>query len=166
MEHDRDAVGFGGAIDDFEFFDAVNVVVRVEELVRRMNFDHADAEAEDVLDIGENVFGVAGMDGAAGDEAAGIGFDVVCDELIDGRAEAHDFRGNVVDEGGALDSATIEVFEEGAGGAGIGFDLGEVGTLRLHEREGGGGKHFVGLDVNVAVGDQGRSRFSVLRSQD
>ena len=28
MEHDRDFVGFGGAVDDFEFFDAVQIIVR------------------------------------------------------------------------------------------------------------------------------------------
>ena len=51
--------------------------------MRRVNFDHAQAEAQDMLDIGHDVRGVPRMQAATGDQALGIMFRIVGDKLID-----------------------------------------------------------------------------------
>jgi hypothetical protein len=43
MEHDGCSVGLGGAVDDFEFFHAVQIIVGEKQLVWRVNLDHAQA---------------------------------------------------------------------------------------------------------------------------
>src|SRR5205085_6591309 len=83
VEHDWDSVGFGGAIDDFKFSDSVQVVVGIEKLVRRMDFDHANLQAQKLLYIGLDVCRVTRVQAAAGNQALGIFFHVVGDELID-----------------------------------------------------------------------------------
>ena len=51
--------------------------------MRRVDLDHANAEAKDVLDIRHDVGGVPRMQAATGDQAFGIVLRVVGDELID-----------------------------------------------------------------------------------
>ena len=55
VEHDGHSVSFRGAINDLELFHASKVIVRKEQLVRGMDLDHANAELQDLLDIGEDV---------------------------------------------------------------------------------------------------------------
>src|SRR5437660_6721505 len=121
--------------------------------MRRMNLDHAKAEAQNVLDIRHDVGGVPRMQAAAGDQALGIVLRVVGDELIDGGSKAHHLRGNVVDQSSAVNAATVQIFKEGFGRAAILGDLIEVGALALHQFKGMRLDEFERLDVEVAVGD-------------
>ena len=61
VKHYRDTVGLGGAVDDLQLFDAVQVVVGKEQLMRRVNLDEPDTEPHDVLHIRQNIGGVARM---------------------------------------------------------------------------------------------------------
>ena len=112
VKHDGHAIGFGGAVDDFQFLYAVQIVVGKQQLVRRVDLDHLNAEPQDLLHIGENVGSVPRMQAAAGKQARRIFLHIVGDELIHAAGEADHFRGNVVDEHGAIDAARVEKLEE------------------------------------------------------
>ena len=58
VEHDRNSIGLGGPVDDFEFGHAILVVVGKQKLVGRVNLDHADLKPQNVLDIGQNILAV------------------------------------------------------------------------------------------------------------
>ena len=74
-----------------------------------MNLDHPNAEAKQLLHVGHDIGGVPRMQAAAGEQALGILFHVVGDELIHAGGEADDFGGNVVDQHGAIDAGFVEM---------------------------------------------------------
>src|SRR5437016_1757318 len=95
------------------------------------------------------------MQAAAGEQALGIFFYVVGDELVDFAAEADYLRCDVVDEGGALDSGGVEMFQECIGGAGEFYDL--IGDGRAIENRidsfHQGGRGIYGRDGHAKIFD-------------
>src|SRR5208282_803956 len=68
VEHNWDSVCLGGPIDHFQFLHPVQIVVGKQKLVGRVNLDHADAEPQNLLDVGQNVLAVTGVQTAAGNQ--------------------------------------------------------------------------------------------------
>ena len=130
-----------------------------------MDLDHAKAETQDVLDIRHDVSGVPRMQAAARDQALGIVLRVVSNKLIDRRRKAHHLGRNVVDQCSTVNAATIQILQEGFGRAAIFDDLIEIGALALDHFQRMRLDEFHWLDVDVAVGDQNSSQFSVVSSQ-
>ena len=93
------------------------------------------------------------MQAAAGQQALGIFFHIVGDELVHSAGKSDHFRGNVVDEHGPIDAARVEELEKGLGRAAEFDDLVEVWPLLLHQFQRVGLEHLHRLDVDVAVGD-------------
>src|SRR5690242_15647094 len=93
------------------------VVVGIEQLVGRMNFNQTNAQAHDLLHVSKNIGRVARMQAAAGDQPARVGLDVLSDEIVHAGCEADNLRGDVVDEHGTINAAVVKVFQEGLGGA-------------------------------------------------
>ena len=153
VKHDGDAIGLSGAIDDFEFVHAAEVIVRKKQLMRGMDLDHSNAEAEKLLDIGHDVRSVARMQAAAGDQPLRIFLGVVGDELIDTTREADDFGRDVVDEHRAIDAGFVEVLKKGLRRAAEFDDLIVIRALLLHQFKCFGLEHLDRLDMDVAVGD-------------
>src|SRR5205823_13324836 len=104
------AVGLGGTIDDLQFFDPVLIVIGKKQLVRRMNFNQANAEADNLLHICQNIVGMPRMQAAAGDEPLGIFLNVVGNECVDLGGEADDLRRHIINEYGAIDAALVQIF--------------------------------------------------------
>src|SRR5262249_24483838 len=100
MKHDWDAVAFGCAVDDLEFFNPSEVVVGIEELVRRVNLYHTDAQPYKLLHVRHDVCRVPRLEAAAGKQAFRVFLHVVRDELIHARCEADHFRCYVIDKHG------------------------------------------------------------------
>src|SRR5580698_5601791 len=121
--------------------------------MRRMNLDHAQAEAKNLLDIGHDVGSVPRVQTSAGEQAFGIVLRVIGDELIDGGGEADHLRRNIIDEHGAVDSAAVEVLQKRLRGAAIVGDLIEVVPLCRDQCERLRLEEFYGLDMDMTVGD-------------
>ena len=51
----EDAVGLGGAIDGFQFLDAVQVIIGIEKLVRWMDLDHANFQPQNLIKVSLDV---------------------------------------------------------------------------------------------------------------
>src|SRR5262249_29763536 len=149
--------------DDLQLFDAVQVIVGIEQLVWRMNLNHPDPQADDLLHVCQNVRRVPWMHAAARDQAPGILLNVVRHESVDLGCEAHDLGSNVVDEHGTLDPNRIQMLEKGLGRAAEFDHLLEIGLLLSKSLERPGLEHLHGLNVDMTVGDQ--EQFSVLGSQ-
>ena len=98
-----------------------------------MDLDHAKAEAQNVLDIRQDVGGVPRMQAATRDQSFWIVFRVVGDELIDRGCQADHFRSYVVDQGSAVNAATVQILQEGFGRAAIFNNLIEIGALALQQ---------------------------------
>ena len=158
VNHDGEAVVLGALVDFAEFGVAVEIGVRSEGLVGRVDFYGADAEFGDAVDFGAGVGDGAGVDAAECDEPEGIGFGEVGDPVVDGGGEADDFGGDVVDEAGALGVDGVEIFEEGVRVVTKTFDFFEVGAAAGDEFEWARFHHFVGHDVDVEVDDGGHWR--------
>src|ERR1700730_14885757 len=133
--------------------------------MRRVNLDHAEAEAQDVLDVRHNVGGVPRMQAATGDQSLGIVLRVVGDELIDRGRKPEHLRRNVVDQCGTVNAATVQILEEGLGRAAIFVNLIEIGALALDQFQRMRLDEFNRLDVDMAVSNQNSSQFSVVSSQ-
>jgi hypothetical protein len=82
VEHDRDGIRLGRPVEDFQLLHPLQIIVREEELVRGMDLDHAQAEANDLLDVGHHILGVLGMQAATGDEPLGIGAGILGRDLV------------------------------------------------------------------------------------
>lgn len=52
------------------------------------------------------------MEAATGNQALGIVPGIVGDELVDFGTESDDFGSDVVDQGGAIDAAAVEIVKE------------------------------------------------------
>ena len=105
MKHHRNAVGFGSAVDDFQFLDSVEIVVRKQQLMRRGDLDHANAKPQNVLNISHDVGGMPGMEAAAGDQPLGIVFNIIAYKLVDLGGQADDLGCHVVNQDSAVNSA-------------------------------------------------------------
>ena len=154
MKHHRDSVGLGRTVDDFQFFYAVQIIIGEEKLMGRVDLDHANVKAQDLLDIGENILALSGMQAATRDQTFRIFLDVIGDPLIDGIAETDDFRRNVVDEHATIDAHNIHVLEKCLGRAAVLGDLFEILPLAPHQLHGVRAEHLDRSDMDVAVGDQ------------
>src|SRR5208282_71378 len=124
--------------------------------MRGMDLDHANAKAQDVLNIGHDVGGMPWMQAATGDQALGIVLGVIGDELVDRGCKADHFRRNVIDQGSAVNAATVQISEESLGRAAIFDNLIEIGALALHQFKRVRLEQVNGPDVDMAVGDQGQ----------
>ena len=80
---------------------------------------------------------------------------IVGNELVDFGTESDDFGSDVVDEGGTIDSAAIEIIEESLRRAAVFFDVVKVGAIALDQFERLRLEAGDRIDMNVAVGDQG-----------
>jgi hypothetical protein len=154
VKHDRNAIGLGRAVNDFKFLHPAEVIIGIEKLVRRMNFDHADPKPQQLLDIGKYVVRVSRVETPARHQALGIFFRIVGDKLVDLSGEPDDLGSHVVDEDGSVNSALVEVLQKSFGRAAEFGDLIEVATLLLHQLQRVRLEKFQGLNVNVAVGNQ------------
>jgi hypothetical protein len=97
-----------------------------------------------------------GMQPTAGDQASGIVFSVVGDELIHAGGEADHFRGDIVDQHCPVDSGGVHVPEKGFGRIAELRDLVEVCPVLFQQLQSGVMKHAERLDMDVTIGDQGR----------
>src|SRR5208282_1709007 len=163
VEHDGDSVGLGGAIDHFQFSYPIQIVVGKQKLVRRMKFDHTDVEPQNLLNIGQNVLAVAGVQAAAGDQTPGVFLDVIGDPLIDRSGKADDFGRDVVDEHAAINARGIHVFQERLRRAAKFDDLLEIRPLSPDQLQSLRTEHIHRRNVDVAVGDHVRRQ---LRSRE
>jgi hypothetical protein len=98
---------------------------------------------------------VARVKASTGNQTPGIVLGIVGNKLVDFGTEADDFGSNVVDQGGAIDAAVVEVIEEGPRRAAILLDLVQIGAVALDQFERLRLEAGDRIDVNVAVGDQG-----------
>ena len=121
----------------------------------RMDFDHADLQPQDLLDVRHDVGRVPGMKSATGDQAAGIGFGVIGHPLVDFRTEANHFRRDVIDQDGAPNPGRIQILQKRLGRLTELDDLVEVGPLVFYERQRLRLEHLQRLNVDVAVRDHG-----------
>ena len=103
---------FCRAIDDFEFFHPVVVIIGKQELVGRMNLDHPNAHAQDGIHVSLHVGTMARMHSATRNKPLRIFLAIIDRPLIDFAGQAHDLRSNIVNEHGPVHSNRIEVFEQ------------------------------------------------------
>src|SRR5262249_59615714 len=114
VKHHGNSIRLGSAINDFQFLNAAEVVIGVEQLVGRMNFDHANPESENLLYVGQDIGRVPRVQTTAGDQSSGTLLHVVGDELIDTRSEADYLGSNIVNEHGTIDARFIQMFQKSA----------------------------------------------------
>src|SRR5690242_6025738 len=112
MHHDRNRILFSNTVNRLKLFHPIEVIDGIEQLVRGVNFDHADPQPQDVFHIGTHVLTVARMDASAWNQPLWILFNVVGDELIDLGVEANHLGSNVVDENGSIDSDLVEMIQK------------------------------------------------------
>jgi hypothetical protein len=165
VEHHRDAVGLGGAVNDLQFFHAAQVVVGIKQLMRRMDLNQPDPEPHQVLDIGHDVRGVPWMQRPARDQPPPIFLHVIGDELVHAGRESDHLRRHVVDEHRAIDPRLVQVMKEGARRPAELLDLRELRPLGLHQAQRLRLEHLQRLNVDVAVGDQNRLQAAGFRLQ-
>ena len=153
VHHDWNSIGFCSAIDDLQLLNAVEIVVWIQQLMRRMNLDQPDSKPHDLLHVGENVLGVTGMQAAAGNQPLRVRFHIGRDPLVDRRRKPNHFGGNVVDEHRAIDADLVHVVEKCARRFAVVLDLLEALARLLHQRQSLRLEQLHRRDVNVAVGD-------------
>ena len=90
---------------------------------------------------------------ATRDQPLGICFAVIDRPLIHLAGKPHDLRRNVVDEYSPLHSGGVEILEQCFGRFAIFEDIVEAASGFGHDLDRTGLEQFVGLDVDVAVGD-------------
>ena len=110
MDHHRNPIRLRRAVENFQFLHAVQVVIGVEQLVRRVNLNEPNAKADDLLHIRQHVLRVARMNRSAGQQTLGVFLDVVDDPGVDFGSVAGDVGIDVIDEDGAIDADAIEMF--------------------------------------------------------
>src|ERR1035438_2935090 len=157
MEHDRNAIGFRGAVNDFQLFDAAQIVVGKQQLVRGVNLNHADLQPQNLLHVRHDVVGVAGMEAAARDKPLGIFLCIVGNKLIDLGSKANYVGRKIVDESGAIHAGGVQIFEKGLGGFAVLLDLLKMRPLPPDQLQVGRLDHLHRMNMNVAVSDQGLS---------
>src|SRR6185437_617227 len=113
MNHYGHAVGLGAFVHSGERAEAVAISVGREELVRRMNFEAANAEMREAVDFGAGIGNVFWVNGAEGQKARRFGGTVGGDPVVHFGRKADDVGADVVDEAGALDACFVEKIEEG-----------------------------------------------------
>src|SRR5439155_1380057 len=133
MKHNRNSVGLCSAVDDLELLNAVEVVVGIEQLVRRVNLDHADIQAQKLVHIRLDIRSVARMQAATGEQALGVFLHIISDELVYTVGKANDLGRDIVDEGSAFDSRCVKMFKEGFGRTAEFNDLIVIRPLAFHQ---------------------------------
>ena len=103
VEHHRHAALLALAIDLRELPQLAAIGVRREELVRRMDLDHADAEVEHAADLVAHVDLVQRIHRADRQQPVAMIAREVRDPVVDLAREAHHVRRHVVDAAGPLD---------------------------------------------------------------
>ena len=132
MEHDRNPIGFGDTVNDLKFLDAVEIVIGIKQLVRRMNFDHADLESQKLIQIGFDIGGVPRVEAAAREQTLRIFLHIISDELVYSSGKADHLGRDVIDEGSAVYPGCVEMFQESFGRPAEFFDLIEIRALPFH----------------------------------
>ena len=107
MEHHGNAVCLGCPINDLQLFHAVQIIVRKEQLMRRMNLNHSDLEPQNLFHVGHDVWGVPRMKPTTGYEAPGIRPGILCHPLIHSITESNYFRRDIVDQHCSADPGGI-----------------------------------------------------------
>src|SRR5262245_16277759 len=112
MEHDGNAVSFGGAVNHLQLFHAVQVVVGEKQLVWRVNLYHANLQAQDLFNVRQDVWRPTWVQPPARDQTRSIFAGVIADKLIHACSKPDYFRSHIVDEHSAINAGGVEVFEE------------------------------------------------------
>src|SRR5437016_7645105 len=160
MHHYGNSILLRHTIDRFQLFHTVQIIVGIEQLVGRMHFDHAYAEANKMFHVSLDIAGVTRINAAARNQPLRVFLYIVGNELIDLRSESHQLGRYVVDEDRAIYSDLIEMMKKFLRRMAEFDDLVKVRPLLLHHRQSRGLEHLYGLDVNVAVGDHGLSGYA------
>src|SRR5229473_6832951 len=118
-----------------------------------MQLDGANAEFSHPVYFGAGVGNGSRQHAAEWDQAVRRHFAIRGDPIVRFRREPDDFRGNVIDEPGALDAQPVEQAEKFFRICTIAFDIGVVLAPALHQFERGWLHHVIGHDVDVDVYD-------------
>ena len=151
VNHHRHSPRLTLAIDLGELRQIEPVRVRREELVRRMNLDHPDAEVEDAADLGGAIALVEWIHRSDGKQPVAMPFREVRDPVIHFAREAHDVGRHVVDAARALDAVLVEIAQDVLGRRQNVFRAGMRGVV--DQRECFRTHHLPRLNVNVDVED-------------
>src|SRR5882757_1073026 len=116
--------------------------------MRRMDFDHADPQPQNLFHISQNICGVPRMQAAAREQSFRIFLHVVDDELIYAVREADHFGRDVVDEDSTVDATGVQVFQKLLRGPAEFYDLLKVWPSSLYEFERMRFEHLQRLDMN------------------
>ena len=98
----------------------------------RVNFYHSNAELKKVLNIRQDVRCVPRMQAATRNQAFGIMFRVIGNKLVDGGGKAHHLWRDVINQNGAIDTATIQILQKRFGRAAVFFDFRKIWPLALN----------------------------------
>ena len=112
MEHHRYAFGFGAAVNNFQLAHSVQIVVGIQELMRRVDLDEADTEAYQFVHVALDILRVPRVKRTAGQQPPGSRLAVIGDPRINFGSEAHHLGRDVVDEHGTVDACLIQVLKE------------------------------------------------------
>jgi len=156
VKHDRDSVGLGGPIDDFQFFHAVLIGIGKQKLVRGMDLDHANLEPQNLVNVGLDVGAVPRVQAAAGNQAVWVFLSVVRDELVDRASKANHLGRDVINEHCPVHARGVQMLEKRFWRTAEFKNLLEIGPLCAHQFQSMGMEHLYWSNVNVAVSDQAK----------
>src|SRR3954453_14983500 len=159
MDHHRNAILLGNAVDGFKLLHTVQIIIRVQQLVWWMYFDHANAKAHDLLHVSLNVGGMARMHTATGNQPFRLLLHILSDEVVHRRREANHLGRHVVDEHRTINANLVQVPKKLLRRAAELDHFVEVGPLLFHGRQRRRVEHLDWLDVHVAVGDHRSSAY-------
>src|SRR6266850_2505370 len=118
-----------------------------------MQLDGANTEFGHPVHFGAGVGNGSGQHSTECDQAVRRRFAILRDPIVRFGSKPDNFRGNVIDEAGALDAKTVEQAEKFFRVCTIPFDIGVVLASVLHQFERGWLHHVIRHDVDVDVYD-------------
>jgi hypothetical protein len=119
-----------------------------------MNLNHPELQPQDLFDIRTDVPGVSRVKPSAGNQALGISFYVIGNELIHAGGETDHVGRDVVNQDRAIDASLVQVVEEGRWRATELKDSRKVRPALFHELKSIWPEHVKRLDVNMTVSNQ------------
>ena len=102
MDHHRNSIGLCCAINRLQFFHAVQVIIGIKQLVRRMDLDQPDAQAHELVHFFLDIQRVPRMHAAARKLPLRIFLAIIRHPRIHFMRESHCLRSNVINEHRAL----------------------------------------------------------------